>query len=158
MAIPVENFYLDTNFQGTLQARIQQMIAQGILIGRFRTGERLPSTRALARHLKVSRLTVTLAYTELLASDYITSRDRSGYFVSDTAPEATQYSTPIEPTDAIDWTRAIGQKFTGGSWPEKPQNWATFKYPFIYGQTDPKCIRARSVAGMCQYDLTISIE
>jgi len=137
MAIPVENFYLDTNFQGTLQARIQQMIAQGILIGRFRTGERLPSTRALARHLKVSRLTVTLAYTELLASDYITSRDRSGYFVSDTAPEATQYSTPIEPTDAIDWTRAIGQKFTGGNWPEKPQNWATFKYPFIYGQTDP---------------------
>ena len=110
MPIPVENFYLDPNFQGTLQARIQQMIAQGILIGRFRTGERLPSTRALAKHLKVSRLTVTLAYTELLASDYLSSRDRSGYFVSETAPEAAGFTAPQERTDTIDWTRAIGQR------------------------------------------------
>lgn len=137
MPIPVENFYLDPNFQGTLQARIQQMIAQGILIGRFRTGERLPSTRALAKHLKVSRLTVTLAYTELLASDYITSRDRSGYFVSDTAPEAPKFVDPLNHSDNVDWSRAIGQRFTGGNWPEKPQNWSSFKYPFIYGQTDP---------------------
>jgi GntR family transcriptional regulator/MocR family aminotransferase len=137
MAIPVENFYLDPSFQGTLQARIQQMIAQGILIGRFRTGERLPSTRSLAKHLKVSRLTVTLAYTELLASDYLTSRDRSGYFVSDTAPEAPRFIPPQDRSDTIDWTRAIGQRFTGGNWPEKPQNWSTYKYPFIYGQTDP---------------------
>ncbi len=137
MPIPVENFYLDPNFQGTLQARIQQMIAQGILIGRFRTGERLPSTRALAKHLKVSRLTVTLAYTELLASDYLSSRDRSGYFVSETAPEAAGFTAPQERTDTIDWTRAIGQRFTGGNWPEKPQNWSSFRYPFIYGQTDP---------------------
>ena len=77
MAIPVETFFLRPNEQGTKQGRIQQIVAEGILSGRFRRGEKLPSSRALARHLGVSRITVTLAYTELLANDYLTSRGRS---------------------------------------------------------------------------------
>src|SRR6056297_1492109 len=87
MSISVETFFLDPSAEGTLQARIQQMVAQGILAGRFRPGERLPSSRKMAAHLGVSRITVTLAYTELVADDYLTSRGRSGYFVSDNAPE-----------------------------------------------------------------------
>ena len=89
MAIPAETFFLDPEFDGTLQKQIQSMIAQGILAGRFQPGEKLPSSRALARHLGVSRITVTLAYTELLADDYLTSRGRSGYYVSETAPRTT---------------------------------------------------------------------
>ena len=42
MAIPVETFFLAPEAEGTLQAQIQQMIAQGILSGRFRKGEKLP--------------------------------------------------------------------------------------------------------------------
>ena len=38
MAIPIETFFLIPEAQGTLQARIQQMIAEGILSGRFRRG------------------------------------------------------------------------------------------------------------------------
>ncbi len=72
MAISVETFFLSSDNQGTLQAQIQQMIAEGILSGRFRKGEKLPSSRRLAAHLSVSRITVTLAYTELLANDYLT--------------------------------------------------------------------------------------
>ena len=87
MSISVETFFLDPATEGTLQARIQQMVAQGILAGRFRAGERLPSSRKMALHLGVSRITVTLAYTELVADDYLTSRGRSGYFVSENAPE-----------------------------------------------------------------------
>jgi len=37
----------------------------------------------------------------------------------------------------VDWSRAIGQRFTGGSTPCKPQDWASYRYPFIYGQADP---------------------
>ncbi|KAG1715271.1 Ribosome-binding factor A [Nymphon striatum] len=47
----------------------------------------LMQTRKLAAHLGVSRITVTLAYTELLASDYLSSKGRSGYFVSENAPD-----------------------------------------------------------------------
>ncbi len=137
MVISVETFFLDPDAQGTLQAKIQQMIAEGILSGRFRRGEKLPSTRKLAAHLRVSRITVTLAYTELLANDYLSSRGRSGYFVSENAPEPPPKPPMQNRRDAVDWGRALGQRFTGGVTPEKPQNWAQYRYPFIYGQADP---------------------
>ncbi len=137
MAIPVETFFLAAEDQGTLQARIRAMIANGILSGRFQRGEKLPSTRKLAAHLGVSRITVTLAYTELQASDYLTSRGRSGFYVSPTAPEPRPDHPAPPRRDAVDWTRAIGQRFTGGATGEKQHDWASFRYPFIYGQADP---------------------
>mgnify|MGYP000052233455 FL=1 len=137
MAISIETFFLDPDAEGTLQAQIQQMIARGILSGRFRKGEKLPSSRRLARHLGVSRITVTLAYTELQASDYLEARDRSGYFVSENAPEPPQFDAKPSGNDVVDWGRAIGRRFTDGHTPEKPQDWARYRYPFIYGQTDP---------------------
>lgn len=136
MALPVETFFLKPDAQGTLQAQIQQMIAQGILSGRFSRGEKLPSTRKLAQHLGVSRITVTIAYTELQANDYLTSRGRSGYFVSENAPLPPKF-TPVTPTpDSVDWTRAIGQRFSDGVTPIKPPDWANYRYPFVYGQAD----------------------
>ena len=86
MPIPVETFFLVPGTGGTLQQQIRAMIADGILAGRLRAGEKLPSSRRLADHLGVSRITVTLAYTELVASDYLSARGRSGHFVSETAP------------------------------------------------------------------------
>ncbi|SDI12755.1 aminotransferase-like domain-containing protein [Salipiger marinus] len=137
MAIPVQTFFLHPGATGTLQARIQQMVAEGVLSGRLRRGEKMPSTRALARHLGVSRLTVALAYTELLASDYLTSRQRSGHFISENAPAPAGFP-PAARQERVDWARAIGQRFAGGAVPERPQDWASYRYPFIYGQTDPQ--------------------
>ncbi|WP_299564902.1 PLP-dependent aminotransferase family protein [uncultured Sulfitobacter sp.] len=136
MALPVETFFLQPDAQGTLQSQIQQMIAQGILSGRFQRAEKLPSTRKLARHLGVSRITVTIAYTELLANDYLTSRGRSGYFVSQNAPQTPAFAARPDSADAVDWSRAIGQRFSGGETPRKPQDWAHYRYPFVYGQAD----------------------
>lgn len=136
MAISIDTFFLDPDAQGTLQSQIQQMIAQGILSGRFTRGEKLPSSRKLATHLGVSRITVTLAYTELLSNDYLSSKGRSGYYVSENAPEPPQFEGVSERTDAVDWTRAIGQNFSGGTTPVKPQDWQSYSYPFIYGQVD----------------------
>lgn len=138
MALPIETFFLSPNHQGTLQSQVQQMIAHGILSGRFGTGEKLPSTRKLAIHLGISRITVTLAYTELVASDYLTARGRSGYYVSDNAPVPPIYQPQPMTSESVDWTRAIGQRFSGGPTLSKPQDWARFRYAFIYGQTDPQ--------------------
>jgi GntR family transcriptional regulator/MocR family aminotransferase len=136
MSISVETFFLDPSAEGTLQARIQQMVAQGILAGRFRPGERLPSSRRMAAHLGVSRITVTLAYTELVADDYLTSRGRSGYFVSDNAPEPPSFPAQRFNAGTVDWNRAIGQRFTPGLSINKPADWANYRYQFIYGQAD----------------------
>ena len=94
MAIPVESFFLDPEGEGTLHQRVQRLVAEGILSGRFQPGEKLPSSRKLARHLGVSRITVTNAYTELVADEYLISRGRSGYFVSRSAPTPPAFDLP----------------------------------------------------------------
>lgn len=136
MPIPPESFLLDREAPGTLQARIQQMVAGGILSGRFRAGERMPSTRALARHLGVSRITVTLAYTELVADDYLTARGRSGYFVSGNAPEPPAFAPAAPGLSTVDWDSRLGPAIPSLGL-EKPQDWARYRYNFIYGQPDP---------------------
>ena len=112
MAIPVESFFLDPDIQGTLQSRIQQIITAGILSGRFLKGEKLPSSRKLADHLSISRITVTLAYTELLSNDYLSSKGRSGYYISQNAPEPLDIKENKQGEDRIDWSKAIGQRFS----------------------------------------------
>ncbi len=139
MTIAVESFLLDPLQEGTLQHRIRQMVAEGILSGRLKPGERLPSTRKLAAHLGVSRITVTLAYAELVADDFLHSEGRSGYFVSRTAPQPTRRGPPAaRPESAVDWGRMLGHRPPAGDLNRgKPRNWREFRYPFIYGQADP---------------------
>ena len=136
MPIPAESFILDPKAPGTLQARIQQMVAAGILSGRFRAGEKMPSTRALAQHLGVSRITVTLSYTELVADDYLTARGRSGYFVSLNAPEPPAFSPSAPAVTTVDWQARLGAQMPSLGL-EKPKDWARYRYNFIYGQPDP---------------------
>lgn len=137
MLIPPESFVLPAAGTGTLQQRIREMVAEGVLSGRFRPGEKLPSSRGLAAHLGVSRITVTLAYTDLVSSDYLVARGRSGYFVSQTAP------VPQVPprhagarADRVDFARLTGARFSRAARIDKPEDWARYPYPFIYGQAD----------------------
>jgi len=59
------------------------LIREDILHGTLRSGERLPSKRALSRDLGVSVITVQTAYEQLLAEGYILSYERKGYFVAE---------------------------------------------------------------------------
>ena len=138
MAVSVEFLLLDPNQSGTLQNRIQQMIAQGVLAGRFRPGERMPSSRKLAEQLGVSRITVSLAYAELVADDYLFAKGRSGYFVSHSAPQPGPMPPEQPPQDSVDWERVLGHCPESGALNmRKPSNWRSFRYPFVYGQADP---------------------
>ena len=137
MAISEDTFFLDATFEGTLQKQIQTMVAEGILSGRFRPGEKLPSSRGLARHLGISRITVTLAYTELQADDYVVSRGRSGYFISENAPQPRLKGLVASRDDRVDWDRIVGTRFSTLPQVRKPADWQSFRYPFIYGQADP---------------------
>ncbi|PWJ20826.1 PLP-dependent aminotransferase family protein [Jannaschia seohaensis] len=145
MAIAAESFVLDPGHTGTLQRQLQEIVTGGILSGRFRPGDRMPSSRGLARHLGISRITVTLAYTELVANDYLTSRGRSGYFVSDSAPTPPVLpvgALPVE--DRVDWNAAMVRRFSAGPDLERPRDWRSYRYPFIYGQTDARLFDHRN--------------
>jgi GntR family transcriptional regulator / MocR family aminotransferase len=58
-----------------------------ILSGELQGGMKLPSTRALAEELNVSRNTVLNAYRQLLAEGYLESKEGSGTFVAQILPE-----------------------------------------------------------------------
>ncbi len=132
-----EYFFLDPLSQETLQQQIQRFMCEAILAGRFLPGERLPSSRKLADHLGVSRITVTLAYSELVANDFVAPRGRSGYYVSQKAPRQVSFQPRAEShPGSVDWSRAIGQRYSEQVLPAKPQHWRDYRYRFIYGQSD----------------------
>ncbi len=62
-------------------------LRSAILSGELKGGIKLPSTRALADELNVSRNTVLNAYRQLLAEGYLESREGSGTFVAHLLPE-----------------------------------------------------------------------
>ncbi len=137
MAIPVEAFFLAAEGAGTLQSRIRAMVTEGILAGRFRPGQRMPSSRGLAAHLGVSRITVTLAYGDLVSSDYLAAKGRSGYYVSDNAPRAPEFPASARPAEEVDYHAFAGGRFTAAlAGVERPDDWERYPWPFIYGQSD----------------------
>ena len=132
-----DTFFLDRQASGGLQMQLRQTVASSILSGRLRVGDRMPSSRKLAKHLKISRITVTLAYQELVADGYLASRDRSGYFVADTAPVAQIEPMAKAQPEVIDWSHHLTKQYSGARLLNKTLNWRDYDYPFIYGQADP---------------------
>jgi GntR family transcriptional regulator/MocR family aminotransferase len=67
-----------------LQKQIYDIVRRGVLDHTLVAGQRLPSSRALATDLGISRITVTLAYERLIAENYLSARGGSGTFVEKT--------------------------------------------------------------------------
>jgi GntR family transcriptional regulator / MocR family aminotransferase len=71
----------------TLQQQLYSGIRASIVTGRFGAEGRLPSTRALAAELGISRTTVLLAFEQLRAEGYIVPRPGSGNYIARLSPE-----------------------------------------------------------------------
>jgi GntR family transcriptional regulator / MocR family aminotransferase len=138
MAIPPEAFVLPPAGRGTLQQRLRQLVTEGVLSGRFAAGQKMPSSRGLADHLGISRITVTLAYAELVSADYLTARGRSGYYISDTAPRAPELAARAPRHEGVDFAAITGQRYSSVAVVDRPKDWESYAYPFIYGQADPQ--------------------
>ena len=78
---------LDARSATPLHRQLYQEIRSAVLAGRLAVGARLPSTRALAADLGISRNTVAGAFDQLLAEGYIASRAGSGTYVAKELPE-----------------------------------------------------------------------
>lgn len=78
----------------TLQEQIYTSIRRWILEGSTGTDRRLPSTRALAADLGVSRTTVLLAVANLQAEGYLVSRHGAGTFVAPDLPDEVPRPVP----------------------------------------------------------------
>ena len=78
---------VDRTAAAPIHRQIYEGVRGAILDGRLRPGQRVPSTRALAGDLGVSRLPVLAAYDQLLHEGYLVGRTGSGTFVSDAVPD-----------------------------------------------------------------------
>jgi len=133
---------LDRTSDISLQAQIRQSVVEAILARAMLPGDKLPSSRALAAQLKVSRNTVILAYQALVDTGYLQPRERSGYVVSDDAPvsQLTKLTAEQDGGQSIDsvveWRTKMVQSCGDIRPVEKPLNWREYPYPFVYGQVD----------------------
>ena len=79
---------------------------------------------------------MTLSYAELIAADYLVARGRSGYYISDIAPHASDLPALAARSESPDFARLSGQRYSGLAAVQRPADWETYPYPFIYGQSD----------------------
>jgi GntR family transcriptional regulator / MocR family aminotransferase len=78
---------LDQHARAPLYRQLYERLRAHILSGRLEAGARLPSTRALASQLGVSRNTTALAYQMLLLEGYLEGRVGDGTRVAQLQPE-----------------------------------------------------------------------
>ena len=89
-----------------LYEALYRCIRGDILSGALAPGEKLPSKRALAANLDVSKITVETAYGQLLAEGYLRAVEKVGYFVENVerlprGPEPVPMPEPVpEPEPA----------------------------------------------------------
>ena len=104
-----------------LYEALYRCIREDILSGTLLPGQKLPSQRALAAHLEVSKITVEAAYDQLAAEGYIRSRQRQGYFVErvERLRPAVPVPTSVEADDwepPVDLTGAAPEGFPFSVW------------------------------------------
>lgn len=115
---------LDRDSPVPLGLQLAVGVRELVLAGTLRRGDRLPSSRALAADLGVSRSVTEQAYDQLLAEGWVDARRGSGTFVASSALAPTRVAPPrrepeprplvrldtgtpwIDPRHAAGWRRA----------------------------------------------------
>ena len=134
-------FHIEREKPMTLQAQIREMLVDAMIADQLPPRAPVPSTRVMAKRLKVSRNTVMLAYQALAADGYLVAKERSGFYVSDEARAAVVRQTakaivPDEALTKVDWSTKLRISPATQTNVFKPKNWHDYPYPFIYGQVD----------------------
>jgi len=131
--------HIDASSDDSLQSQIRHKLVEGILVGSFAAGSKLPSSRKLAIQLGVSRNTVVLVYQSLLDEGYIESRERSGIYVSEQVFQGKVEFNQLEPSyddcSTNNYHRFKGALATTNA-TSCPQNWHKYNFPFIDGKFD----------------------
>ncbi|HLW98289.1 MAG TPA: winged helix-turn-helix domain-containing protein [Candidatus Acidoferrales bacterium] len=114
---------LDRNSGIPLHQQLCAALRKSIVEGILRKGARLPSSRALAILLEVSRNTVLAAYDELLAEGMLHSRPGSGTSVGNSASG---------PKDVIVNARTPREWLMGAALPGRRLEWAEILFASQY--------------------------
>lgn len=131
--------HIDPTRDESLQSQIRNKLVEGILVGSFALGSRLPSSRKLAQQIGVARNTVVLVYQALLDEGYIVSRERSGIYVNEKIHQGWVNTSPlatIYPTTLSSHTHRFKGALQTTNQTACPADWQKYPYPFIDGKFD----------------------
>jgi GntR family transcriptional regulator len=78
---------IDPRSPTPIYAQIAALVRVAVAAGDLKTGDGLPSVRALATRLRVNPATVVQAYRELEVEGFVQMRQGAGTFVTDVTPE-----------------------------------------------------------------------
>ena len=121
-----------------LQTQLRSKLAAAIVNGQLASGQRLPSSRELARTLGISRNTVSLAYQRLIDDGLIVARDRSGYFVETNVSYDATLSQPADATEQLTWDDRFRVRPSEQINIARPTDWTRYAYPFVFGQVQDR--------------------
>jgi GntR family transcriptional regulator/MocR family aminotransferase len=87
---------IDREADAPLHRQVYSGFRDAILRGDLAAGQQVPSSRALATELEISRFPVLDAYAQLLAEGYFESRVGAGTFVSSSLSHRATVKRPTE--------------------------------------------------------------
>ena len=126
----------------TLQGRVKEMMVHSILMGLVPAGAKVPTSRALAVALGLSRNTVSLALQVLVDKGFLIAVSRSGLVVNGDIllGQAVQSSPQAAMQAGMQWDKRLVSRLESQRNIIKPANWQDYPYPFVYGQFDASLV------------------
>lgn len=126
---------VDPAAEQPMYRQLRAAMIEAIADGPLEPGEVLPSSRALAESLGVSRSTVNLTYQELVAEGYLVAEERVGYTVHpDLGPGERR--TRGGRSVSVDWSRRLVDYGDFLVHLRKPPDRHSVEYPFVVGAPD----------------------
>lgn len=135
---------LDPAAEKSLQQQIREKLIQGILSGSIPAGHKMPSSRRMAEQLRVARNTVVIAYQQLVDDGFLVTRERSGFYVSETVSQqgVISHSSGLPPSEGDDrhfWRDHCNPvSVNRRALQSRPANWLQYPYPFVSNEYDPR--------------------
>lgn len=150
----------DMNARGDtpLYEFLYESIANDIRMGRIPAAKRLPSKRALAKHLGVSLITVESAFSQLVAEGYVRSVERKGYYACDLSGMGVRMDSPEralrnERNDRSEHSGRSEEAFTAAFSPSRTAEASEgFHVPAASAEQVPFDMRGGSLASAFPYE------
>jgi len=126
---------VDPDGDEPIYRQLRAAIVNAIESGGLTAGEALPSSRALAENLGVSRSTVNLTYHELVAEGFLVVEERVGYAVHPDldGPDDDEANEPSQ----VEWAGRVVDYGDFLIHLRKPEGRHSRPFPFVVGAPDP---------------------
>jgi GntR family transcriptional regulator/MocR family aminotransferase len=141
---------LDRSKSRSLRAQIESGLRDAITVGRLAPGTTLPSSRALATDLGVTRGVVVAAYDQLLAEGYLVARQGAGTVVNPAPAAPARSTTPSDrpAPPVVDFQPSIPDlgTFPRGAWLRATRTALQTLPDRYFGYSDPRGLRVLRTA------------